>query len=234
MPAGFPPHHHNAEPPVRDAACIVLIDRTGAEPRLLLGRRLPAQVFLPNKWVFPGGRVDEADKAYAADLTRVAKLPPNAHHRLAFACAAIRELYEEAGILLASPDIVSWQAPQTWADFAGLAVTPAYERLTPLARAITPPGFPRRFDTWFFSAEWDRAAPVTGAPDGELLDLAWFTLAETRALDLPIITRYIVDDVATLLAAAKDPAGPLIPFYFQDFDVYRRTLVPAYETAVLP
>ena len=90
------------ETPVRNAACLVLIDRSGPEPVLLMGRRLATQIFLPNKWVFPGGRVDDAD--YAQARAQAARLSgtfgTNAYDaaHMPFVMAAVRETFEEAGI----------------------------------------------------------------------------------------------------------------------------------------
>lgn len=200
--------------PMREAACLVLIDRSDSEPRLLMGRRLPTQVFLPNKWVFPGGRVDDADHARAAELGARSDTPAHDAAHLPFVVAAIRETYEEAG--LAIKDMRA-------RDTTEAQGTPA--ALIPLARAITPPGQPRRFDTWFYLAEWRASHTATGTPDGELLDLTWFTLDEVRALDLSLITRLIVDDVALVASSAPDPRPAHVPFYFQAVDGYRRTLI---------
>lgn len=198
--------------PVRDAACLVLIDRSGPEPVVLMGRRLATQIFLPNKWVFPGGRVDDADHARAraeaehSHGTSGTNTYDAAH--MPFVIAAVRETFEEAGIAV--------NASETQGALAGLI---------PLARAITPPGLPRRFDTWFYVAAWDRTRAPTGTPDGELLDLGWFTLPEVRALDLPLITRLIVDDVAMLASAPGQSSPAHVPFYYQALDAYRRTLI---------
>ncbi|MBR2536846.1 MAG: NUDIX hydrolase [Hyphomicrobium sp.] len=198
--------------PVRDAACLVLIDRSGPEPVLLMGRRLPTQIFLPNKWVFPGGRVDDADYVQArAEAARLnGRFGTNAYDvaHMPFVMAAVRETFEEAGLAV--------NASETHAAPAGLI---------PLARAITPPGLPRRFDTWFYIAEWHRSRAPTGTPDGELLDLGWFTLPEIRALDLPLITRLIVDDVAIAANASSETSPAQVPFYYQALDEYRRTLI---------
>jgi 8-oxo-dGTP pyrophosphatase MutT (NUDIX family) len=231
----------SSDTPIRDAACVVLVDRLGPSPRLLLGRRRASQVFLPNKWVFPGGRVDNEDHALAAALddagantqtgaTRLCRT------RLPFALAAIRELYEEAGVMLGhrATDAHVEAMNGAWQAFAKSGHAPACNVLTPLARAITPPGLPRRFDTWFFMANHTEAVANTGIPDGELLDLGWFTLDHVRDLDLPHITRLIVDDVASALGRSGSAGNPDIPFYFQSVDTYRRTLISASEGASLP
>lgn len=225
------PNAGHLEPPVRDAACLILIDRSQAAPRLLMGRRLPSQAFLPNKWVFPGGRVDDADREISGVVAASRNLSPTVAGHLPYAYAAVRETFEEAGILVATeappaaaPE-VPLGAPQ--AAFAERFIPPALNLLKPLARAITPPGLPRRFDTWFYLADWDCKRPLSGKPDGELLDIAWFTLREVRVLDLPIITRLIVDDVATVINAPPGAKSPLIPFYFQAVGGYRRSLIRA-------
>ena len=222
--------------PVRDAACLILADRTQDEPRLLMGRRHASQVFLPNKWVFPGGRVEDDDRAFTALLAETSGLMRSANHsleakrgliQLPFALTAIRETFEETGLFLGrtSAEVVTG-LPPAWQKIIDLGLQPDFEGFRPLARAITPPGNPRRFDTWFFIANWHPDSGVIGQPDGELLDLGWFTLAEVRGLDLPNITRLIVDDVASLVDQAPAPAsGTLIPFYFQDVDGYQRTLI---------
>lgn len=221
--------------PIRDAACLILADMTGSEPRLLLGRRPATQVFLPNMWVFPGGRVDDDDQTAAALLADAADIPNLPRDLARFACAAVRETFEETGILIADGSApLTGALPPAWRHFADLGGLPGISTLKPVARAITPPGFPRRFDTWFYFAEWRAGQGVRGTPDGELLDLAWFTVAEVRALDLAIITRLIVDDVAMLLAAGGAAAAVDIPFYFQGVDRYERTLLTAPEVVASP
>lgn len=202
--------------PIRDAACIVLCDQSEAETRLLLGKRRDTQVFLPNKWVFPGGRVDDEDRRLVAGIA-VQNLSPSATARLPFIAAALRELNEEAGLTL--------NFAGQGNDYNPAAINWACTMLIPVARAITPPGRPRRFDTWFFLADRTHANAST-EPDGELLELGWFTLTQTRQLDLPIITRHVVEDVAACLRRGTDAArrGPF-PFYFQGAERYERQLI---------
>ncbi len=229
-----PPGDGDGDAPVQDAACIVLVDRSKPAPRILLGRRLASQIFLPNKWVFPGGRVEPGDRALANLISQLSENQTADRARLPFALAALREMFEEAGIVLAEPAAPPTSLPEGWQTFAALGQMPAHDRLTPLARAITPPGHVRRFDTWFFLAERLAATVGSGEPDGELLDLGWFTLEQVRDLDLPHITRLIVDDVASVLNAQPSAATAEIPFYFQDNDVYRRTLIGLKEPICPP
>jgi 8-oxo-dGTP pyrophosphatase MutT (NUDIX family) len=226
------------EPPstttIRDAACLILVDRSESSPRLLMGRRLATQVFLPNKWVFPGGRVEDDDRTQAVALAPYCCALTGDTIRLPFMLAAIRELFEEAGVVFANRDTAGFAKPAAWQQFARGSRIAAIAQLTPLARAITPPGLPRRFDTWFFITDREHAATQSYEPDGELLDLGWFTLAQVRGLDLPHITRLIVDDVASWLNVRPGTETPLIPFYFQDIDGYKRTLIDAPEPFLAP
>lgn len=235
MTSNTPKDNGNGDTPIRDAACLILIDRTETAPRMLMGKRLPTQVFLPNKWVFPGGRVDDDDRALAAmlcntsGLQRAAKNSTVAAFQAAqapFALTAIREMFEETGVFVgrATDEMVSG-LPAAWQAIVDRGLQPELDGFRTLARAITPPGLPRRFDTYFFMAEWDAGRARLGTPDGELLDLAWFTVAEARALDLAYITRLIVDDVAIVLDCDADARLDKVPFYYQDVDVYRRVLV---------
>lgn len=201
----------------RDAATLVLVERTGVQPRILMGRRRGDLAFLANKYVFPGGRVDPADKARPADsepdrstldlLLRHMRGRPSARRARALAVAAARELFEETGYALGD------------AERANLAC------LTFFARAITPPGRPRRYDTRFFIADARHASRSTLGGDGELLDLDWLTVEEIRALDLPNITRLIVEDILLLLARTEHGRGGPIPFYYFRSGTFRRDLL---------
>ncbi|MGQ0457441.1 MAG: NUDIX domain-containing protein [Hyphomicrobium sp.] len=169
----------------------MLVEGAGAAARVLMGRRRADQIFLPNKWVFPGGRVDGGDREPRSGEP-VTGLPEWLYP---FARAAVRELAEETGI--------AWPGASKQSE------------LHPLARAITPPGRVRRYDTWFFAAAFDAAAGDTFCGDGELLDLGWFTFADARRLDAPHITRLVLEDAATAVSANIGLRRPAVPFYFQ-------------------
>jgi len=186
----------NDEPAIRPAATVILWRqaRTGAE--ILMGQRGAGAAFMPSKYVFPGGAVDDAEAQASLTLsdrcaTRLAQLcPAAAPGPAALAAAALRELREETG--LAYP-----------ADAAG--------ELRFVFRAITPPGRTRRFDARFFLAD---AAHISGDLDDfsdaedELSHLHWIGLAEARALDLPFITEVVLAEVTALLAGAADQGVP--------------------------
>lgn len=224
----------------RDAATLVLIDDIMGLPRVLMGRRRPDQVFLPNKWVFPGGRVDREDRTLSAAfgtplpeddaslLLAEVRGDPSPRLPQALALAAIRETFEETGLVIGAahdgdpPD----RCPALWQPFLATGHRPAPHRLRAFARAITPPGRPRRYDTRFFYAERSAVSLETGSSDGELASLDWVTLDEALTLDIPSITRVIVMDLADHLKARRTARGPRqIPFYFHKQGIFERVLI---------
>ena len=167
---------------------------------------------MPDKWVFPGGRIDRSDfrAPYAGDLrpqvaARLEKTAPPARAR-ALALAAIRETFEETGLLLGRP-APTRPAAGPWRDFLGQGVLPDLEALDFVARAVTPPMLPKRFDARFFMAEADRLISLERQGDcGELDEIAWVGLEEALALDLPTVTRFVLREVPLRLA---DPTRPV-------------------------
>jgi 8-oxo-dGTP pyrophosphatase MutT (NUDIX family) len=146
----------------KDAATLIIVDRTGPEPKVLLGRRHARHVFLPGKFVFPGGRVDAVDHAMPA----VKPLHPDTERKLlahtrfqtgkdavALALAAIRETFEETGLLIGTKDAAGANAPSgLWTPFVQTGFYPDPSQMRFVLRAITPPGFARRFDARFFAS----------------------------------------------------------------------------------
>jgi 8-oxo-dGTP pyrophosphatase MutT (NUDIX family) len=195
----------------RDAATLILVRRDGSHLRLLMGRRNHGHSFMPGKWVFPGGRIDRSDfrAPYASDLrpevlARLEKTGPQARVR-ALALAAVRETFEEAGLLLARP-APARPAAGPWRAFLALGAEADLSALDFIARAITPPGLSKRFDARFFMAEADRLISLDRQPDcGELDEIAWVNMEEALALDLPKITRFVLGELAIRL---EDPTRP--------------------------
>jgi 8-oxo-dGTP pyrophosphatase MutT (NUDIX family) len=190
--------------PPRDAATVILVRPAEAAPfEVLLLRRTGRAGFLANALVFPGGRVDAADAAHAEHLLEPIDGPEQAAHRLgeplerldvarALWVAAIRETFEEAGVLLGAsppPDTTALETVRTELndgrlDF-GAALTQLAVRLDPaglhyVARWITPEIEPKRFDTRFFLARVpsDQAA---SHDDRETTHSAWVSPADIVA-----------------------------------------------------
>lgn len=186
-----------------------------------MGRRGAKAAFMPSKHVFPGGAVDPGDAdvplatalpaAETAALEAESDVAPNA-----LAAAAIRELWEEAGLRLSAPG--DWPAPPPdWAAFAAGGHAPHAAPLRFVFRAITPPGRPRRFDARFLMADAGAVAGDPddfGAADDELADLAWIPLARACALDLPFVTEVALAEVAARLTGGPRPPG--VPFFRND------------------
>ncbi len=194
-------------PRPKDAATLILVRRDQASPRVLMGKRAGTNVFMPDKYVFPGGRVDPQDgKAIAWEELRPeveAKLRIQSRRNpRAFALTAIRETFEETGLIVGRPAEMPPACPSGWEDFHRLDVAPVLAPMTFIGRAVTPPYRPRRFDARFFMAEAedaliDERPPVDGA---ELSDLQWVTLSDAMALDLPSVTRFMLGEIAERLA----------------------------------
>lgn len=210
-----------------DAATLILLDRSGREPRLLMGRRHPGHRFMPDVFVFPGGRseaqdgfVPDAGPLAPATLTALMLATPRANpsrmRRLAL--AAIRETFEETGFVIGRKAQPPRPLRGAWAQFAETGHLPDLSGLQFVARAITPPRRPKRFDTRFFIVDSSAIAhQVQGfvTPDSELTELAWLSVAETAKLPLPVITRVMLGEIEAWLAAGESREKPPIPFYFE-------------------
>jgi 8-oxo-dGTP pyrophosphatase MutT (NUDIX family) len=202
----------------RDAAAILVVDRSAGGQRVLMGRRASAHVFMPDVYVFPGGRRDAGDhrQAYTRDLhpDTLAKLRVAAPRRMgpagarALALAAVRELSEETGLIFGV----------NGAQASDRLPAPSLSSLRFVARAETPPGYARRYDTRFFLTFTDEAGidPTAISDSAELLDLQWVDMNAVSCLNMPDITKTILAGVIDRMKA--DPplgfAGD-VPFYLQ-------------------
>ncbi len=210
----------------RDAATLIILDRAGAEPRVLMGRRHQSHTFMPGKFVFPGGRVEPEDRRMAAagaldsvveeKLNRRVSRPSPSFAR-AIALAAIRETFEETGLAIGVADYGAPEDPPpgAWASFAAAGVYPALHGIDFVARAITPPGRVKRFDARFLVIDARAIAKrVEGVVhrEAELVELVWTPLGDAPALDLPNITRLALADLVAALECGLDRRRPR-PFY---------------------
>ena len=209
----------------KDAATLILIDRSDAVPQVLLGRRHHALKFLPGKFVFPGGRVERDDRRMAATASLDPKMEEQLMRRVkrpspilarALALAAVRETFEETGLLLGTKSANVLEVPDgPWATFLRAGFQPNLTAIHFVSRAITPPGRPRRFDTRFFAADVSaiayRVSDVVG-PDSELVELVWRPITEAQQLDIPAITSVTLKE---LEARVADGFGHelQVPFY---------------------
>ena len=214
-------------PRPRDAATLILIDRSGPVPKVLLGKRHRGHVFMPGKYVFPGGRVEPHDR----HVPVVGRLDPAIEQKLmhhvsrpnrdkarALAVAAIREVFEETGLLVGRKvDDAPAQPPADGPvdPFAAAGVRPDLSGLHLIARAITPPGRPRRFDARFFAADAElivRQVDGVVHSDAELVELTWLPVAQARELDIPPVTKRVLTELEARVAAGFGHDLP-VPFY---------------------
>lgn len=197
---------------IEPAATLILVRDSRHGPQILMQQRNPNAVFVGGAWVFPGGKLDDNDsddcwQDLIRDMTEEeafqildlahASSPYNADQvhphearapirtrALAYWVAALREAFEEAGLLLVKETVSQqqrdeWRAhllqgTHTWqALFESRCLTPAVEQLHYLSRWVTPPGNPRRYDTRFFIAK---------APPDQDLTHEDFEAVETRWL----------------------------------------------------
>jgi len=196
----------------KDAATLIVVRRDRPEPQVLMGRRHHGHSFMPEKWVFPGGKLDRSDfhAPHASDLHAnvAARLHASPSRARALALAAVRETFEETGLLLGRHAAARvYSGP--WRDFVAHGALPDLAPLDYVARAITPPAAGKRFDARFFMVDARRLLSLAPAADcGELDEIGWFGLHEAQGLDLAGITRFVLADLALRL---QDPQRP-VPF----------------------
>ncbi|WP_165220266.1 NUDIX domain-containing protein [Affinirhizobium pseudoryzae] len=188
------------------SASLILIDRSRPSPHVLVGRRGSGHAFMPDLYVFPGGRRDNRDHAlpFSQDLNPsvvdllLRRCPPSmgASGARALALAALRELHEETGLRLGptlAPDV---------------PYCPDLSSLRFVARAVTPPGAVRRFDNRFFATFVDEASIDLNnlRESDELSDFRWLDLAALTSVPLPEIVAVIARDLK--ISLESDPSLP--------------------------
>jgi len=207
---------------------MIVVDRSGPAPRVLLGKRHGRHAFMPGRFVFPGGSVDASDSLMpvagplhsdveAKILQRVDR--PSAQFARGLALAAVRETFEEAGLMLGTKRAFDAPAePGPWAAFVANSVQPDLSRVHFIARAITPPGYPRRFDARFFAVDAGAIAHHEDGvvhPDAELVVLVWMPIDQARQLGMPIITEMVLEEFESRVRAGFGRELP-VPFYHTD------------------
>lgn len=221
----------------RDAATLILVDRKGRKPRVLMGRRSPKLKFMPGMFVFPGGRLEATDKSMPVygvlDTDSERRLMamvqrPTLGRARGLASAAIREMYEETGLLVGTKELGAPKSPcADWSAFETRGVFPDLGALAYVARAITPPRRPKRFDTRFFAADASAVCDEVGgivSDEAELVELRWLSFDETEKLELPSVTRVILEELAARIDGGFGRHLP-VPFYAMHHGRFVRTLL---------
>ena len=212
--------NHVTNTTIRDAATIILVRDPTQRPHVLMGQRGARAVFMPNKFVFPGGAVDPADGGVRLAVplaeicaTRLATASTNQSSD-GLVAAAIRELWEEAGLILGAPGVWDGPVPESWQDFAATGHLPSAAGMHFVFRAITPPGRARRFDARFFLVD---ASHLAGDADDfsrasdELSHLQWVAFDQVGRFDLPFITTVVLAEISAALPRIGAPDS--VPFF---------------------
>jgi 8-oxo-dGTP pyrophosphatase MutT (NUDIX family) len=172
----------------RHAASLIVVKMQDDEPHMLMGMRGAKHRFMPNRLVFPGGRVDAADLRphFASPLSphteRHLRKRASSQLAIGLAQAAARELHEETGLSLGRP--------------------PHLHVLHYLARAVTPPDSPIRFNARFLLVQSDHVSGTLGG-DGELEALRFYGMTEALDLDLALPTRRVLERLKLWLALSE-------------------------------
>jgi 8-oxo-dGTP pyrophosphatase MutT (NUDIX family) len=187
----------------RDASSLILMRVGGDVPSVLLGRRSTAARFMPGYYVFPGGRVGPEDRLQSRTNEKGSR--GNSDHALLLKRAAIRETFEETGLLLGHPvlhtrDRLTRSPLERACEAQGL--DPAIDALKYIGRAITPRESPIRFNTRFFVADGELAHGEL-ASNGELDDLGWRPIEECRFLAMADVTRFMLEHAMRCRTGAR-------------------------------
>jgi 8-oxo-dGTP pyrophosphatase MutT (NUDIX family) len=204
----------NARKPVvrpRDAASLILLRGEGSALEVLAGRRPLNVKFMPGVYVFPGGAIDPPDRITWSIETGTEALGSKLARS---ARAALRETWEEAGVLIGRPGGLPpaslARAPIERA-YLERGLVAAMDLLTYVGRAITPSHSFRRFNTRFFLGD---GRNVFGAPmaSEELEDVGWHPVGHDALASFRDVTRYMLDRAIALRQGTASSEAPL--FYW--------------------
>jgi len=195
----------------RDAASLILLRGEGRTLEVLAGRRPLGVKFMPGVYVFPGGAIDPPDRIAWSIESRTealgAKLARSAR-------AALRETWEEAGILIGRPEsrssVLPAPAPVERA-YLERGLVAAMDVLTYVGRAITPSHSFRRFNTRFFLCDGGNVFGEPAASD-ELEDVGWHPVGHPAFASFRDVTRFMLARAIALRQGNASGAAPL--FYW--------------------
>ena len=207
----LPPRTHKPVVRPRDAASLILLRGEGQDLEVLAGRRPLHVKFMPGVHVFPGGAIDPPDRIAWSIETESEALGP----RLArSARAALRETWEEVGVVVGRPSASRSTPPATRQIervYHERGLVAAFDLLTYVGRAITPSHSNRRFNTRFFLSD---GANVFGEPAAstELEDVRWYPIGRQPLESFRDVTRFMLARAIALRDGAATGEVPL--FYW--------------------
>ena len=204
---------------IRNAATVIVVRNKYENPSVLMGQRGVNAAFMPSKFVFPGGAVDDQDlsidiKKSINEVCKNRLLKENENGSWSgLVAAAIRELFEETGQIIGVEQEWS-EVPSSWEEFAKTGYVPDASHMSFVFRAITPPGRPRRFDARFFliqAEELQTNLDDFSMASDELSHLQWIPLKDTENFDLPFITQVVLAEITGNLKKSGPPER--VPFF---------------------
>ena len=195
----------------RDAGSLILYKIKDNKIYILMGRRPPSQKFMPDIFVFPGGAVEKDDgyMEFTEDLNTQTKQRltkySSIHRARAIALAAIRETYEETGIMIGEKEQkFTKKYKNTWKNFEENKIKPRLDTLKFVARAITPRGQTKRFHARFFLSD-SIFSNGSIKNNNELLDIDWYPLNSIfSTLPLAQVTELVLKEAITMLNIKSD------------------------------
>jgi len=179
-----------------------------------MGRRPKASRFMPGVYVFPGGATEPDDRRVRAaspldaTVTGLLKVGGCAARARAMAITAVRETFEETGLMLGAPGDPGLDDHPGWSCWREAGLAPALGCLDLTARAITPARLPIRFHARFFLAGARQVHGAIGG-DGELEDVGWVAVEEAAELPLASVQRFLLGHLRAALAG-EAKARPVI------------------------
>ncbi len=205
----------------RDAASLILFKEIDNKIHFLMGRRPAKQKFMPNIFVFPGGAVEVEDSTveYSKDFTKLNLLAVSHNCSVkkarSLGLAAIRETYEETGLLVGQPNssFINSQ-PIGWNMFVKKKIKPRLDILNYFARAVTPKEQTKRFNARFFLCD-AQFCHGTIEKNDELLNIDWYPIEKIiKKLKLAQVTQLVVRRAENFLENQSDKISNLtIPTY---------------------
>lgn len=184
----------------RHAASLILLKPEGEDGMVLMGQRPSASTFVPDAFVFPGGKLDPSDRHIESPFPLAPKTLEAMRGAVSgadglsqsLAYASIRETYEETGLLLGRPGSFKGPKEGTWNQLAHRGLAPDSSELQLLARAITPALSPVRYHARFFVVQARRTIGEP-KPSDELLDVDWYPIREALKLPMIDVTEIILE-----------------------------------------